>query len=87
MIEQYELDILTETKKVGDVLRPLDTVVSRVCSRCGYIHGTDDARRVNRFSAKPATFMAKHGHTLRATREEAEKDECAWRIENNAIDR
>ena len=67
-----------------DLFVPLERLVSRACPSCGHIHTSDDARCVNRFSEKPKRFIAQHGHTLRHTRQEAEKDECAWRVENKA---
>lgn len=62
----------------------VEHIVSRVCQRCGYVHGTDDARVVNRFSAGEKIFIAKHGNIQRFTRAEAEYDECTWRINKNA---
>lgn len=53
-------------------------VTAQPCSRCGRIHGSDAARAVNRFSGTPM-FVAAHAPTAaRATRVEAEADECAW---------
>ena len=52
----------------------------KVCQRCGYVHGSDDARVLNRFSGIPSGFIAKHGDAQRHTREQAEYDECTWRV-------
>ena len=56
--------------------------VSPACPLCGYVHSSDDAQAVGRFLATPTTFIAKHGCVPRRTREEAESDECAWRVSN-----
>lgn len=53
------------------------------CQHCGHVHGSDDARAVKRFSAVPK-FVARHGRVQRDTRAEAERDECAWRVNKNA---
>ena len=51
----------------------------KICNKCGYVHGSDDARAINRFSAKKETlYVARHGGKHRRTREEAERDECAY---------
>lgn len=52
------------------------------CLRCGYVHCSDDARAINRFSHDKSAFIAKHGQIPRPTRAEAELDECTWRINN-----
>lgn len=56
---------------------------SRVCLRCGSVHSSDDVRAIGRFSVESMTYVAKHGHLARLTREEAENDECAWRIDES----
>jgi len=58
----------------------LDAKVNRVCQRCGFVHGSDDAYAINRFSQNKIKFIARHGETQRFTRAEAEQDECNWRI-------
>ena len=55
----------------------------RVCHLCGYVHASDAARRMNRFSAGKKIYVAKHGNIQRSTRVEAEKDECSWRTLTN----
>ena len=56
----------------------------RVCNRCRYIHCSDDARAINRFSGQ-LRFVARHGHIPRQTRAEADYDECSWRVSNNIL--
>ena len=52
----------------------------KICGECGCVHGSDDARAINRFSADKATlYVAQHGGAYRRTREEAERDECAYK--------
>lgn len=67
-------------------IQPPDVTVlpkdGRICNRCGYIHCSDDARAVGRFSGQPR-FVAKHGHIPRDTRAEADYDECTWRVSRN----
>lgn len=68
-------------------IQPDVTVLSKdgkVCSRCGYIHCSDDAQAVNRFSGR-LKFVAKHGHIPRDTRAEADFDECTWRVSRNIL--
>lgn len=50
-----------------------------VCNRCKHVHQSDYAVALDRFSPR-VRFVAKHGTLERATREEAERDECALRI-------
>ena len=48
------------------------------CPYCGYTHSSGAAIAVGRFSPEPTKYRAKHGSSIRDTREEAEKDECEW---------
>lgn len=51
------------------------------CPACGYIHTSNDARAIGRFAVNPM-FAAAHAEApRRATRAEAEADECVWRQE------
>lgn len=52
------------------------------CTSCGYIHTTTDARAIARFAGTPSYVAANAGTPPRATRAEAEADECAWRQAN-----
>lgn len=54
------------------------------CPACDHVHASDDARAVGRFDPAPTTYVAAHGGPPRATRTEAEADECAWRREQSA---
>ena len=49
------------------------------CPSCGYIHTANDARAVDRFSAGVRYVAATAPTPIRATRAEAEADECEWR--------
>ena len=53
----------------------------RDCPKCGHIHVANEARAVGRFDPTLPTMYAaaSGGGPLRATRAEAEADECAWR--------
>ncbi len=52
------------------------------CGTCGHIHSADDARAVGRFrSDGPIGYRAKSGGPVRATRPQAEADECATRLQ------
>ena len=78
---------LFDTEKLEKQPQPcgqVEPIVSRTCQRCGYVHSSDNARVVNRFSAGEKIFIAKHGNIQRRTRTEAEHDECNWRINKNA---
>lgn len=49
------------------------------CSACGFVHGSNWARAVDRFGGAPGYVAAGAPTPVRATRAEAEADECAWR--------
>lgn len=55
--------------------------MKNACTTCGYIHAGDDARAVGRFTGTPTYVAAHAGTPPRATRAEAEADECAWRVD------
>jgi cell division septation protein DedD len=49
------------------------------CNLCGHIHTATDARAVGRFTGTTGYVASHAGTPLRATRAEAEADECTWR--------
>lgn len=49
------------------------------CPSCGHIHTSTDARAVGRFNPTRDGYRAQSGGPLRATRAEAEEDECRAR--------
>lgn len=50
------------------------------CPACGYVHASWDAQSTGRFNAAATRFVAANAGTPeRATRIEAERDECQWR--------
>ena len=50
------------------------------CPACGHVHASNDARAVGLFSPEPTMYVAATAGTpARATRAEAEADECAGR--------
>lgn len=53
------------------------------CETCGFIHTANDARAVGRFGPDPKYVAANAPTPLRETRQQAEADECAWRIEES----
>ena len=54
----------------------------KICGECGYVHGSDDARAINRFSPdRPTLYVAQHSNVHRLTRKDAERDECMFRQE------
>lgn len=51
-----------------------------VCERCSYVHDRSMAVCINRFSGEPPQYRASYeGAPVRATRDEAEADMCAFR--------
>lgn len=54
------------------------------CALCGFIHTSTDARRVGRFGGTPGYIAANADTPVRATREQAEADECRWRQRRGA---
>jgi len=77
--DQLTLD-MQQTKKADSGFNPRHARVSRVCQLCGFVHKSDDAYAINRFSQDISKFVARHGKIQRPTRAEAERDECNWRI-------
>lgn len=57
---------------------------ARVCATCGYVHASNDARAVGRFTGEPRFVAADAGTPSRATRAEAEADQCTWRASRPA---
>lgn len=54
--------------------------MSRACLTCGHIHTSSDAVAIGRFGG-PVRYVASNGSTPpRATRSEAEADQCDWRV-------
>lgn len=52
------------------------------CATCDHIHATDMARAVGRFQPSgPSGYRARSGGAIRATRAEAEADECQRRTQ------
>ena len=49
------------------------------CPECDYIHASNDAIAVGRFTASPTYRAANAPASERTTRVEAEADECRWR--------
>lgn len=55
-------------------------MIAETCPACGHIHASNDARAVGLFTADGPRYVAANAGTpQRATRTEAETDECAWR--------
>lgn len=55
-------------------------MIGPTCPECGWVHDSDWVRALYRFDpTRPTRYAAKSGGPIRATREQAEADECKRR--------